>query len=873
MTARISKTRAAVVAALSLLLTTAGLQVLAPSAQAVQLPNGLVGICTDASGSGTYTGHIAGYAGSGGAITVPGTITDDGNTCPVTLINAWSLHDKGITSVALPSQVTDIGNYALSGNPLESITFNGPVWVSAASIAPSKPGHTFTGWFTAPTGGAQVTWSGQAPAGTMYARYEVNQYTTTFNFSDGGTTPQQSAQYPYLTSYTDITLPAAPARQHYVSEGWYTHPTAGFPVTSGGTVYGNTTFYLRWTAAQYNVTFDANGGSAVASTTTTYPEALSSPNSTRDHYTLAGWETSGGTLWNFSDPIDADMTLTARWTPDVYGVTFDSAGGSAVAGQNITFPGTATEPADPTRDHYSFDYWASAGGAAWDFATTVTEPLTLTSQWIPDIYTVTFDSAGGTPVADQSVTYPDTATAPPVPSRADYVFTGWVDSSDTPWDFATTVTDDTALTATWTTAHVSDAHFTYTADPASGTFTVTGLTPEGATQSELMVPATITVGAQNFALRFFANHLFAPGSPIEAVHLPDNSHVRVDNLHLGQLDREHHTFDGWWIATGPASAFESPLSAYFSTTQVHFLTHFGVEPRFEPRFTPHTYTVTFDSAGGSAVAPQDVTYPAPASAPVAPTKDHYTFSGWSDAASQPWTFLSIVTGHTLLTAQWTPVEYTVTFDPANGTAPWAATAAYPAPPAEQATPFLSGHTFSHWELADGSVWDASATVSEDLALTAVYTENERILRGPSSATQGEQITLTGNGFDPYETIAAELHSTPVSLGRTTADASGTFTLAVTIPADTAPGDHTLVLTAGSGTAEQAFTVTAAPTAESADGETTSDGGSDTGASDAPAGAQQPALASTGAAHTRTLAFVAFLLLAAGAAALIIRRKA
>jgi len=52
----------------------------------------------------------------------------------------------------------------------------------------------------------------------------------------------------------------------------------------------------------------------------------------------------------------------------------------------------------------------------------------------------------------------------------------------------------------------------------------------------------------------------------------------------------------------------------------------------------------------------------------------------------------------------------------------------------------------------------------------------------------------GDGFMPDSDVDVTLHSTPVHLGTFTTDASGAFTATVTIPADTAAGAHTIVLT-------------------------------------------------------------------------------
>ncbi len=86
--------------------------------------------------------------------------------------------------------------------------------------------------------------------------------------------------------------------------------------------------------------------------------------------------------------------------------------------------------------------------------------------------------------------------------------------------------------------------------------------------------------------------------------------------------------------------------------------------------------------------------------------------------------------------------------------------------------------------------------------------------GQTSATTsaGNTITVNGDGFLPHSDVDVTLHSTPVHLGTFTTDASGAFTATVTIPSDTKPGAHTIVLT-GTAADGQPATVTLALTVQ------------------------------------------------------------
>lgn len=126
-----------------------------------------------------------------------------------------------------------------------------------------------------------------------------------------------------------------------------------------------------------------------------------------------------------------------------YTVTFQSEGGSEVASQ-IRANTPADQPADPTKEGYTFIGWYS-GESEWDFETPVTAVLTLTAKWQINRYTITFDTAGGSEVAPITQDYGTTITAPANPAKTGYTFAGWDKTIP-----ATMPAGDMAITARWT---------------------------------------------------------------------------------------------------------------------------------------------------------------------------------------------------------------------------------------------------------------------------------------------------------------------------------------------------------------------------------------------------------------------------------------
>lgn len=122
---------------------------------------------------------------------------------------------------------------------------------------PTRAGYTFTGWYTASTGGSQVTASTTyttAEATTYYARWTAKSYTITWNLGDGKTETTQQ------TYGAKLVLPEEPSRSGYSFAGWYTSSTGGTQVTSSTTytTAGASTYYARWTKVQaFSVTVPA----------------------------------------------------------------------------------------------------------------------------------------------------------------------------------------------------------------------------------------------------------------------------------------------------------------------------------------------------------------------------------------------------------------------------------------------------------------------------------------------------------------------------------------------------------------------------------------------------------------------------------------
>lgn len=158
---------------------------------------------------------------------------------------------------------------------------------------------------------------------------------------------------------------------------------------------------------------------------------------------------------------------------------------------------------------------------------------------------------------------------------------------------------------------------------------------------------------------------------------------------------------------------------YLDDTKYDFAAAVTGNMTLTAKWTANSYTITFDTNGGSKIDPITQDYGTAINAPAAPTKTGYTFMGWNPAlpAAMP-------AGDMTIKAQWSINQYTVTFDTDGGSAVDAQTVAYGEKAKTPADPTKTGYTFAGWELG-GNAYDFAASVTEDMTLTAKWKDSEK----------------------------------------------------------------------------------------------------------------------------------------------------
>ena len=161
---------------------------------------------------------------------------------------------------------------------------------------PTKEGYTFIGWYN-----GESEWNFETPVATdltLTAKWQLNQYTITFDTAGGSEVPSITQDYG-----TAITPPAAPTRTGYTFVGWDRESPTTMPA-------GDMTITARWQVNQYTITFKPENGGQDIVIKQDYGTAITAPaNPTKTGYTFAGWDKTIPTTMPAGD-----MTITARWT-------------------------------------------------------------------------------------------------------------------------------------------------------------------------------------------------------------------------------------------------------------------------------------------------------------------------------------------------------------------------------------------------------------------------------------------------------------------------------------------------------------------------------------------------------------------------------
>lgn len=397
---------------------------------------------------------------------------------------------------------------------------------------PSRPNYTFAGWYTAASGGTEVT--GITPVTnasnhTIYAHWTRDTITVNLDYNGGKYSNADNAQVTVQSgdAYSTAISRYTPTLDGFTFDGWTMSKNIGNVIDLSTTIASAAspkTLYAKWTEAEYTVTLDPNGGDAITDNqfsikhNGTYTAAggdklTTSP--TRTGYKFLGWYTakSGGTKiedtskytdlkvttlyaqWEAISGIELtfdlntpkDVTTPAPTPPAKTTVTYDQPYGKALPSPTpaplkgdkyeYTFSGwyEAKEDAVKTQSSPDVEEKTYAPVKSTDLVKKAT-PFSLYARWGYDIEF--FANNTDNVDAETAFTTLKCVTGAPYgslptgrPSKTGYTFTGWYKGAeDSAGKFEPTASDIADGSIKKVYAHYEPNKYTVTLDANGGEF-------------------------------------------------------------------------------------------------------------------------------------------------------------------------------------------------------------------------------------------------------------------------------------------------------------------------------------------------------------------------------------------------------------------
>ena len=359
---------------------------------------------------------------------------------------------------------------------------------------------------------------------------------------------------------------------------------------------------------------------------------------------VRGWKRSARfwTSYNTSYSTFGFRPVLEVLNPDTLGsdglkvVTLDlgggKLGGSSDAIHIIVKNGSAfTAPASdgltrPDRNTGSYFMWLDGNGNSYAPGASVPADVTeLTVQWTAPTYTVTLNAGNGTINSGNvtSYTYGVGATLPTDVTRTGYTFKGWYDNKALAGSPVTAISNtETGNKEYWAKWEINQ--YTVTVKPENGEADITItqdydtpiIAPADPTREgyqfngwDKEIPSTMPAENVTVTAKWVVNQYtitFDTNGGSEITPITQNYGTAITAP--ANPTREGYTFIGWDKAIPATMPAENmTITANWKVNQ---------------------YTITFDTAGGSEIAPITQDYDTAITAPANPTREGYTFIGW-----------------------------------------------------------------------------------------------------------------------------------------------------------------------------------------------------------------------------------------------------
>ena len=291
---------------------------------------------------------------------------------------------------------------------------------------PEKEGYTFIGWQTIE---GETYNFGVMPSEniTIYASWKANRYRISFESNGGSEVSPIEGMFG-----EEIEAPDIPEKDDYKFAGWYKDEQLTNLYSFSVMPSENITLYAKWTKDENVIRYVMGGGENNPSNPTTYVKGVEIElnNPEREGYTFGGWyidENLTNKIEKITKSMNGDITLYAKWIANKYTITFDTNGGSEVENIEIEYEDIIKNLPTPAKIGYRFTGWYidEALTERLKPEAEIMGNMKLYAGWEEGLYTVTYESNGGSHVNTVTINGIDVLAKPNDPYKEGYKFAGW----------------------------------------------------------------------------------------------------------------------------------------------------------------------------------------------------------------------------------------------------------------------------------------------------------------------------------------------------------------------------------------------------------------------------------------------------------------
>ena len=267
----------------------------------------------------------------------------------------------------------------------------------------TKKGYAFCGWYD--NAAFDDKSLNNIPSGSygninLYAKFSVVEYTISYDLQGGVNSISNPTKY--TIEDQNIVL-SAPSRECYTFDGWFEN---GTEVESVKVVRcENVNLAAKWTAIEYSIAYDFDGGSCDEELTVKYSvesDDIILPDLNKDGYKFVGWFIGEKKIEKIAKGSHGDLKISAKWSMATYTVEYVCDGNH----DNPTELAVDEEYTlkDAEKTGYSFEGWHSDESLQTRVYTIISsgETVTMYAKFAPVTYTITYDYSGGEGVENPS---------------------------------------------------------------------------------------------------------------------------------------------------------------------------------------------------------------------------------------------------------------------------------------------------------------------------------------------------------------------------------------------------------------------------------------------------------------------------------------